>query len=142
MSASFSWPSYDRRHVGLRAKGLELLQLLHAPAEFLVGAETRCQKSAQDLFRKLDADNPGAHTKQVDIVVFDGLMRAERVVAERSPDALDLVARNRGPHSGAAHHDPPLSPAGEYFPADLPGDVRKIDRSCRIAAYVVDRVPP
>src|ERR1043165_9161145 len=73
-----------------------------------------------------------AEAHDVDVVVLDALVGRVDVVAERGPDAGDLVGRDAGSDAGPADHDRPLGLAAPDRVADQPGQVREVDRLGRV----------
>src|SRR2546423_307890 len=73
--------------------------------------ERRAHERAKDVADERRTDDARAETEHVHVVVFHALTRRERVVAERRPDARELVGRHGRADSAPAEEHPPLGAA-------------------------------
>ena len=124
------------------AKRAPSRELAHAAAEVLLGREPRVEEGLDQLERERRADDLGAEAHHVHVVVLDALVGRVDVVAERGPDARDLVGRDAGPDPGPADHDRPLGLAAADRVADPLGQVGEVDRLGRVGAEVGHLVAP
>jgi hypothetical protein len=90
------------------------------------GAVASIQESSHDLERDFRADNPGADTEDIHVVVLDSLTGGVGVVAEASSDTGKLVGGYAHPHPRAADQDPSINLASNHFGRDRFGEVREI----------------
>ena len=78
--------------------------------------------------------------EDVHVVVLDALMGRVRVVADRGPDAADLVRRDARADAGAADEDPALGLAVADRVAEPRGEVRVVVRRIGAVAAEVDQL--
>lgn len=94
----------------------------------------------QDFPDRGPADQPGAHGKDVRVVVFHALVGRVHVMAQGAADAGDLVGGHDGPHARAADEHSPLGLAGLNQPAGGPRDVGEVNGRLAWRASVYDLV--
>jgi hypothetical protein len=71
----------------------------------LLTGESGGEESPGQVFGKSGPDDTGAQAQDVDVIVFDHLMRRVGVVGDGRPDAPDLVGGDAGPRPRTANED-------------------------------------
>src|SRR3954462_11457668 len=101
---------------------------LQQPRHIALAAVECCvQKRRDQLARKRRADDLGAETEDVHVVVLHALMGAVAVVADRCADARELAGGDRGADTGPADEHGTLRVAALDRLADLAGLVGVVD---------------
>ena len=77
-------------------------------------AEWRAQPHIDDLLRHLTADDALTKRQHIGIIVLSGEPCAQRITAQGTADAFDLVGRNGNTDTGAAHDDAALTFAARH----------------------------
>ena len=90
--------------------------------------EARLDPGADDFARRPVAEHAPAHREHVRVIVMARHLRRIDIVAERTTDALDLVAGNRNADARAAERDAAVRLAADDIGADLLRDIRVVNR--------------
>src|SRR5262249_60434688 len=104
--------------------------------------EARLEEGVDQLPGQRLADDPGAQTQQIRVVVLPRLVGGEVIVAEGGPHAAQLVGGDAGAGTAAADHDSGLDPAILDRLPDAACVVGVIDRSAAARSHVEERYPP
>ena len=62
----------------------------------------RRKENADDFSGKARTDDPAAHSENIGIIVAAAVFGREHIVAQSSPDAMDLVGSNTDTNTGTA----------------------------------------
>src|SRR5688500_11445099 len=110
--------------------------LVQPPQMPLLAGEPGAEKRRDEVERERGADDAGAETEHIHVVVLDRLVRGIRVVADRGTDARELVGRDRDAGAAPADDDSPLGLAVPQRRRDRLRGVGVIDRRCRVGAEI------
>ena len=107
---------------------LHLVQLADPAPEMLLGRERRLEVCLDQVERQPVADDLGAETQDVDVVVLDALVGRVDVVAEGRRMPGILFAAMAAPMPVPHDHDPPIGLAAPDRVTDPLSQVGKVDR--------------
>src|SRR5438105_5004340 len=119
-----------RRDFAILHRPFQLGDLHETGDVALAAVEGRVQKCRHEVPGERRADDLGAETEHVHVVVFDALVGGVRVVADRGADPGQLAGRDRGADARTAHEHRALGVAALDRLADLARLVGIVDPNC------------